>query len=59
MESLASKMKPNSMFKPYEHLFEDLVKTSHIESDYPIVTAMILYDSSGLLTVTKASEQLY
>ena len=52
-------MKPNSMFKPFESLFENLVKTSHIESKFPIVTAMILYDSSGLLTVTKASEELY
>ena len=51
-----SNVKPNSRFKAYKHLFENLLKTSNISSNNPIVGAMILYDSSRVMSVTKASD---
>ena len=44
---------PNFRFKNYKPMFENLLKTKVVQTKYPIVSAMILSDSSRTLTVTK------
>lgn len=52
-------VQPNSRFKAYKGLFENLLKTHTITSNYPIVGAMILADSSRIMSITKASDKEY
>ena len=52
-------VKPNRLFRAYSHLFENLVKTTSITSNFPVVTASILLDASRIMSVTKASDKEY
>ena len=52
-------VKPNSRFKSYKFLFDNLLKTDNVKSSSPLVTAMILADSSRTLTISKVSDKEY
>ena len=51
--------KPNLRFNNYRNVFDNLLHTQNVKTENPIVSAMILSDSSRTLTVTKESESLY
>ena len=51
--------KPNSQFKNYKNVFENLLKTQNVDTESPVVSAMITYDATRIIVVTKKSEKYY
>ena len=51
--------KPNPRFKHYKDIFNNLLKTSVVDTPHPIGTVMITYDSQMAVTVTKKNEKEY
>ena len=51
-----SPFKPNSRFKTYKNIFENLTKGQNVLTKYPIVTVMLSYDSTRGITVTKKDD---
>ena len=51
--------KPNSRFKNYKSVFENLLKTNNVKTMYPVVNALITYDATRILMVTKSSDKCY
>ena len=51
-----SPFKPNSRFKTYQNVFENLTKGQNVITMYPIVTVMLSYDSTRAITVTKKDD---
>ena len=47
-------MEPLAAFKNYDNLFKNFFKSSKIDTKFPIVSQMILYDSSRTVSVTSA-----
>jgi hypothetical protein len=45
--------KPNSRFKNYKNVFENLLLTRNCDAGDPILNSMILYDASRIVTVSK------
>lgn len=52
-------VKPNPRFKNYQHIFNNLTKTSNVKTMYPIVTMGISNDSTVAITVTKKDDNEY
>ena len=51
--------KPNSRFKNYKEIFNNLLKSTNVTTMYPICSVIISYDSTRAITVTKANEREY
>ena len=51
--------KPNARFKNFKDIFNNLLKTTSVTTEYPICTVMITYDSEKAITVTKRNEKEY
>ena len=49
-------LQPNAAFKSYKQLFRNLTTSAQVVTMYPIVTCMISYDSSRVITVTKKDD---
>lgn len=55
--SIKDKPKPKSkVFSQYDHLFQNLLKTTNVPTIYPIVNCNINFDSTRAILVVKKSE---
>lgn len=54
-----TEVKPNIRFKNFNDLFSELTNNKNIVTLFPIVTCIITYDSSSVITVTKKNDRLY
>ena len=52
-------LKPNPRFRNYSSVFRNLVKSSNVVTMYPIVSAIITYDSTKVVTVTRKNDTEY
>ena len=52
-------IKANPRFKNYSDVFNQLVKSSDVPTQYPIVSMIITYDSTKAITVTKKNDREY
>lgn len=52
-------IKANQRFKNYQDVFKDLLKTSNVSTDNPIVSMIISQDSSRALSVTKQDDSTH
>ena len=46
-------------FRNYSSVFRNLVKSSNVVTMYPIVSAIITYDSTKVVTVTRKNDTEY
>ena len=49
-------MKPNPRFKNYTSVFQNLLRSTNVQTKYPIVTCKISHDSSKIITLSKSDE---
>ena len=52
-------MKPNSRFKNFNEVFQNLTKSKNIYTKHNLVSCNITYNSKSALTVLKASDREY
>ena len=50
-------VKPNYRFRYYKDIFNNLLNTNHVRTDYPICSVIITYDSELAVVVSKKNEK--
>lgn len=50
------RMEPNPRFKPFSHIFKDLLKLDQVPTDEPVISIILSQDSTKAITLTKVSE---
>ena len=52
-------VKPNKRFKNFNDVFSGLTRSKNVQTNNPIVSCIITYDSKSAITITKASDFSY
>ena len=52
-------VKPNKRFKNFNDVFSGLTRSKNVQTNFPIVSCAITYDSKSAITITKASDRFY